>query len=330
MGLPHRPQMQSLSEKVRRGYRRPVAVLVLLTIFGIHVLQPEKFKLDWPGVALLGGALALFLIPKLELLLPFVKKLKVGEAEIELRERVSALALSVEVSEQNPPEINTKKPVELLLAEARYERLVNTTVESHILDIAVKNKKAALIRLAIEIETEIIQLHGTVGLRNQSRARTVREFLDELVQQGTVSADLRAGLLEFWEVRNRVVHGQVSDDSILASTVDSGIRLLRILKSIPRSVYVVVEPSVPLYVDAACTKKVPGLHGVILEITEPDGVKSRMIFPAAREFVVGEIVGWDWDMSKVHDGAFYLDPTTGHPKSAWGAALAFIGKPQLG
>ena len=181
-------------------------------------------------------------------------------------------------------------------------------------------------RLAIEIEKEVIVLHGVIGLRNRFKSGTFRELVEQLTQHGTISNDIRTGLLEFWKVRNQIAHSQLSDESILTSTLDSGIRLLRIIKAVPRPAYTVIEPHVQLYKDKNCTERITEYDGVLLEIANPDGGKKRMIYPAGREFIAGEVVGWDWDPNRRYWAAYYLNPDSGEPTVAWDSSMAFVGR----
>jgi len=199
-------------------------------------------------------------------------------------------------------------------------------VEARVLDVAVRDKQAALMRLAIEIEKEVIVLHGVIGLRNRFKSGTFRELVEQLAQHGTISNDIRTGLLEFWKVRNQIAHSQLSDESILTSTLDSGIRLLRIIKAVPRPAYTVIEPHVQLYKDKNCTERITEYDGVLLEIANPDGGKKRMIYPAGREFIAGEVVGWDWDPNRRYWAAYYLNPDSGEPTVAWDSSMAFVGR----
>jgi hypothetical protein len=309
----------------KRQYKRSLAIFVLVAIVAAHGIAPSRIALDWPMVALIGIAALLFLVPQLESLVPLVKKLKIGEAEIELRDQANALAQTVEKSEESVPAVSTQRP-QPEQVEERYERLLNTSVEAQILDVAVRDKQAALMRLAIEIEKEIIVLHGVIGLRNQYKSGTFRELVEQLAQHGTISNDIKTGLLEFWKVRNQIAHSQLSDESILTSTLDSGIRLLRIIKAVPRPTYTVIEPHVQLYKDKNCTERITEYDGVLLEIANPDGGKKRMIYPAGREFTAGEVVGWDWDSNRRYWAAYYLNLDSGEPTVAWDSSMAFVGR----
>jgi len=71
----------------KHHYKRSLAILVLVAIAAAHGIAPSRIALDWPTVALIGIAALLFLVPQLESLVPLVKKFKIGEAEIELRDQ---------------------------------------------------------------------------------------------------------------------------------------------------------------------------------------------------------------------------------------------------
>jgi hypothetical protein len=308
----------------KRDYQRFFAVAILIAFVIAHSLFPSRFGLDWPSVALLATALCLFLLPRFLPFLPLLKTFKIGKAEFELREQTNALAISVDKSEESGLQLEPSKEPEP--AQIREKRLVNTSTEAHIIDLAAKDKQAALMRLAIEIEKEVLLLHGVLGLRNQSKGGTFRNFVEELKQHGAITDDIKEGLMEFWRVRNQIAHSQYSNNSILASALDSGLRLLRLLKAIPRPTYTVINPKVTLFKDGECRDRIDEYHGVILEITDQQGTKRRMIFPAGREFEAGEVVGWDWDFSRKFGLAYFRDPESGQCTTAWSSSLAFVGK----
>lgn len=326
----------------KREYKRSLIALVLLLFVAAHGALPSRFTLDWPAVVLLGLAVCIWWGPRIGALAPFVKRLKVGETEIELREQANALALSVARSEDSAPIVSAEPtPPRQDVAQGEgtareaprvsppdesYERLVDTAVEAHILDLAAKDKQAALMRLAIEIEKEVTLLHGSIGLRNQPGLRSFTGLINQLFLHGTLAKEVRDGLAEFWRVRNQIAHSSLADDSILTSTLDSGLRLLRLVKAAPRPRYAVIIPEVALFKDQDCTDPITEYVGVLLEMTTPGGQKQRMVYPAGRQFVAGENVGWDWDMNRKADAAFYQDPQSNAPRSAWAASMFFVGK----
>ena len=311
-------------------YKRQFAAVILLLFVIAHCIAPSRVVLDWPSIALLGIALGLVLAPQLKILLPFVKAIKIGETEIHLREQANALYESVDTLEKipNQPQLPAAGTALVPESEAQYKRLLNTNVEAHILDLAVKDKQAALMRLAIEIEKEVLVLHGALGLRNQKNSGSFRNLVTQLLQHGAIGEEMKRGLMEFWHVRNQIAHSYLSDDSLLTSTLDSGIRLLRLVKAIPRQKYRIIDPKVALFSDPGLNEPITDYYGVMLEITDSEGVTHNHPFPSGREFITGEVVGWDWDLQKIHGAAYYRDPASGQPIEAWSSSAEFVGKAQ--
>lgn len=303
---------------------RVIIVLFLLALVIIHGLKPVVFQIDWPSVALLTLAITVIYAHKLQFILPFVKRLKVGQAEIELVEKTVELFQEVEKSETTTP----AQPVaENDTSLQLNSRILDTSLEAQILDLAAKDKEAALVRLSIEIERELYLLHGNVGLRNNNKVRNFPEIVSQLTKHGTLSPTIEHTIMSFRKVRNEIVHAsQKLNESVLNSTLDSGLRIFRLIKSIPRQTYKVIRIKVPLYKDSQCKQLIENTTGVILETTRVDGTKYYSIFPAGREFTEGEYVGWDWDMKRVCEEAYYMDINMGQPTVAWSSSAFFIGE----
>jgi hypothetical protein len=300
----------------------------ILFLFAVaHSVYPTKFQLDWPTVTLLAIALAVCFMPELRTFMPHVKSLKVGSAEIEMRELTTVLNASVTKSEESGSTVEAVIVSEVS-KEEQYKRLANTNVEAHIADLAAKDKQAALLRLSVELEKELFVLHGQLGLRNETKGvLSFRQLVSHLRRHGAINTETEISLLEFREVRNQISHAAtLYPASILTSAIDSGIRLLRVIRGVPRERYTVVDPAVVIYSDDRCENQIAEYVGVMLETTRVDGTKHRQIFPAGRSFKHGEIVGWDWDTKTRFGPAYYHDHESGQCREAWSASMAFIGK----
>jgi hypothetical protein len=279
--------------KSKWGSARRFGLAGILFLFAAaHSVYPTKFQLDWPTVTLLAIALAVCFMPQLQAFIPHVKSVKVGSAEIEMRELTNILAESVTKSEESTPPIESGSISEVS-KEEQYKRLANTSVEAHIADLAAKDKQAALLRLSVELEKELFVLHGELGLRNETKGLlSFRQLVGHLRRHGAINAETEIGLLEFQRVRNQIAHAAtVYPASILTSAIDSGIRLLRVIRGVPREKYTVVDPAVVLYSDEHCLNQITDQVGVMLETTRVDGTKHRQVYPAGRSFAHGEIVG---------------------------------------
>jgi uncharacterized protein YutE (UPF0331/DUF86 family) len=204
---------------------------VLLVGVGLaHVIWPQKITLDWPSVTLIIAGMLLCFAGRVSALLPYIKKLKVGEAEIELQEKLGDLR-------ENIKQLDEKGPLKLAAGTVASERAVDEQydLESRILELAVKDREAALIRLSIEIEKELAQLCREIG---KAPSATWRRSVDELVQANIIESPLAKTLIEFRDVRNQVIHSGLRrpvKQQILLSAIDDGLIILRHLKALAKS-----------------------------------------------------------------------------------------------
>jgi hypothetical protein len=209
---------------------RGIVAFILGGIAVAHIFAPSHVQIDWPTITLVIIALILvFFWSEIVAILPNIKWLRLGDAEIEMRDVVAKLYEEVEMVERTPVTPTQKIRVQAAELAALSPR---GRSEASILSLAARDKETALILLAIEIEKELARLSGHTD--EPDRSRTIRETLDRLVRESVITSDLANTILTFRDVRNKVVHPirQISvDDAILTSAIDSGIRILRILRS---------------------------------------------------------------------------------------------------
>jgi len=105
--------------------------------------------------------------------------------------------------------------------------------EKFTIQIDSKNPKLTLINIAIEIEKtlkEILNQHfDEIQARPISAQRMAYKVFSELEIKDNYSETFN----EFWKLRNSIIHSdkEVSDDKII-SLIDSGLRILKVLKTI--------------------------------------------------------------------------------------------------
>jgi hypothetical protein len=91
------------------------------------------------------------------------------------------------------------------------------------------DKEMMLVRIGIEIERMLVQLdHGdSLSKRPIVWSRTV----GNLAERGVITSQIAKALVEFRDVGNQLIHpsGGSVTDALIASAVDSGIKLLRLL-----------------------------------------------------------------------------------------------------
>jgi hypothetical protein len=111
-------------------------------------------------------------------------------------------------------------------------------------------------------------------------------------------------------------------------SVDYGLRILRMLRAIPRPSFIVAAV-VTVFSDLACSVPRQDVRGVILEHFGPNGEKfGQHIYPSRKDYNQGQSVSWEWDRTGQGWGkTWYLDSRSGETKSAWGESLEFVGRP---
>jgi hypothetical protein len=194
--------------------RKTLAVVVFVIALA-HIIFPNRVQIDWPTIALIGICILLIFAPKLSWILPYVKRIKIGEAEVEMQESIQRLHHDV-------------KKAESAVGIAGHEPGGS---EERILDLASRDKESAIVRLAIEIEKELETLYRRAD-PGTDPPKTIRELVHELESKGVLSPAVGKAIIEFRDVRNRVIHpraGQVHA-YVLSSALDSGIRILRLLR----------------------------------------------------------------------------------------------------
>lgn len=261
-----------------------------------------------------------------------LKRLKKGKflgQELELGESLdkldkSALAAAAEVPEL--PMVNEiQRPENLDVLPSHINEPDDI---GKILDLAESSPKLALMSLAVEIEKELREIIFSQGQVDRPYTFTIPNAI-RILEQREFPSHLITALRDFQRVRNQIVHGRgevLSDDVLRA--IDSGIIILKTLRSVPRQINIVYHPGVELYTDKECTQLIPDARGVILEtnVTGHDEKFCR-IFPTTRtHFKKGKKVAWEWNSEKSWDEAWYHDPDTGEAKHAWSESLEFVGR----
>jgi hypothetical protein len=183
-------------------------------------------------------------------------------------------------------------------------------------------------RLTLEIDRELRKLLAVTGALSKYQGQSLPEAVD-LLNNLKLPRELKDTVSQFWSLRNFVVHGQSSGEQLALRALDYGLRILRLVRSIPRHSYVVYKSGITLYKDRTATRPRDDVRGVILETLSPDGQsQGRHIFPTTKAYTPGESVSWEWNLKnrKGWDETWYRDPDTMEIKSAWGESLEFVGR----
>lgn len=212
--------------------RRYLLLAVILGLLLSHEIWPDRFKLDWQTIVLIGVLVTILCSRELSAFLPFVKRFKWGEAEIEMRESTQQLHQNIEKAEV---QAGTS-----LLFHAKSPQLRKNLTDSdedtldNILELAGRDKESAVVRLAIEIEKTLAAIFQSIEPAAPT-PKSIRGLVEDLGRRNVLSRATCDAIIEFRDVRNRVIHpaqGALVPESLLWSAVDSGLRLLRLLQSV--------------------------------------------------------------------------------------------------
>ena len=282
----------------------------------------------WPAFAF--TALIMFRSQIAELFIR-IKRGKISGLEIELDQLdKSAASIEQEVAELPPnpnpkiitPQQKAQEESVILKQKAQEESVILSIVSE-----ASRSTKASLILLAIELEKLAREILATTGHLNGRRFIPLTQAITELDRKFGLPRHITSSLKLFWETRNRLIHGDDGRDEDILRAIDSGVRILKALQTIPREINVVYDPSVVLYSDPELNTRIPNVFGVILEARDIDGVsKYFRIFPTTRTyFKKGHQVTWEWNMDNVIGQAWYRD-SDNLVQGAWSSSAEFIGR----
>jgi hypothetical protein len=160
---------------------------------------------------------------------------------------------------------------------------------------------------------------------------TVPQLVSSLEKAQVLTTEVAGAVLAFWRTRNRVIHarGEPLTDRDLTALVDSGSRLLRVVRSIHLSavtgkVIWRVRAVVQLFLDRNGTMVDPEWRGLIAEpgnLLEPIP-DSVMIFPTNRELPGGSLVNLKFVEGSRVNIRWYRDPTDDVVRPAWSVSTA--------
>jgi hypothetical protein len=204
----------------------------------LHAFKPQWLTLDWPSIVLLLVGVLLIFVP-VDDIGAIIESLEIGKTKILFR-KVKKLNEDVNRAEAEA-QAERAKAVETA-PDMKMNDNVNIQGTSFSVPVFAKlvsrllsgDKELALIRIAIELERRLSELAGDAGF-DVSRPRPLGQMARQLQGKGVISQETANALREFWQVRNLVVHhgAGTPSDSALASTIDSGVKLLRILDAAP-------------------------------------------------------------------------------------------------
>jgi hypothetical protein len=187
---------------------------------------------------------------------------------------------------------------------------------------ARQSPKLALITLAALIEREArFVLASSADPRNW-----LGRSLGHMVNRLNLSPATQEAVDEFRRVRNRIIHGGGAGEDEIIRALDSGLKILRAIENIPRTVHVVYHPRVEVFGDSEGNQPRP-VHAVVLESRSPADEPKRMVYPTPVEtYERGKAVSWEWSFERTWPESWYRDPEDGQIKYGWTDSAEFVGR----
>jgi hypothetical protein len=215
-----------------------IQVIAFLLIFGgiLHALKPQVVTLDWPEVVVIAIGIILIVIP-LGNIGALIESLEWGKTKILFREvrKLDETVTSAEHETMATSDLSTEGPVPLDTSEPRSE-VSSSEWTKKIETLLSTDPEMALIRIGVEIERMLDELEGRDGTRTPSSGIVWSRTMRNLQTKRIITPQTVTALTDFRNVRNQLIHptgGRVAD-SLVISTVDSGIKLLRLLSTLKR------------------------------------------------------------------------------------------------
>jgi hypothetical protein len=207
-------------------WKRWLILAVCLVLIVARFIWPDA-KVDTTTIWLVVIAVLLFVLPDLKALAPFIKRIKIGEAEVELKDQIQKLSSEVAKAEEASQKLETKQP------RPDTTKKVSIEIDS-VLESLQQDPRATLLLLSSRIERHLRDRLEEAGVSAVDRTYALGRLAELGVRSGVFPEEFYPAFRDFVAVRNRVAHGEAFDvdDNLIYSLISLGSQLLRIV-SVP-------------------------------------------------------------------------------------------------
>lgn len=245
-----------------------------------------------------------------------LKKGKFLGQEIELRDELKDLSTTVEAVKMSTTGTNIEDKLQNNLAITRNE--INNSQQQPL---------QIFLTLASKLEMAVNNILARTGWGKGNRFMSLQQAFSHLPKDWLAN-DIATSVRKFTKIRNKIIHQyhEVSENEVLTA-IDIAFELLNILQSYPVEENRVVD-LIPAYRDPECTNKFVGISALRLRTRNNNMEDFIRLFPTSENwYEPGQLVSWDWNSSKIHGKAWYIDPDTHEKKEAWQGSMEFCGYP---
>ena len=192
-----------------------LCLLIVITRFGYPSLKYDSDSRDLILIAVI-----CILVPDIVRLIARIRKLKIGDSEVELGEALDDLASKTQAAEDHVD----SDPADNY---TRSGPSTTTNVERYLRD-----PRGGLIAVAVDIEERVNSLLNQRNISASKRAyASPLHGVEILAKHGVVVPELPMLMRDFWHVRNRAFHRsdiQLTEKDVFR-LVDLGVRILDLL-----------------------------------------------------------------------------------------------------
>lgn len=181
---------------------------------------------------------------------------------------------------------------------------------SEILDETAVSPTAALIRLANALENELRALLAQTGVSGVRRM-SVNKMISVGERQNVLPTEVGASMRLFWSLHNDIVHGSARPrEAEMLRAVDSGVKVLRLLGSVPRARHYVLQANLPVFGNREQTETVQRWSALVLLSRQSEFEQHQHVFLTRRtDYRAGQPVGYAFDLESKLEGVFLSDGT---------------------
>jgi hypothetical protein len=203
---------------LHNNWKRWLIIIICLGLLIVRLLWPH-IQFDAVTLWLVVIAAFFLIIPEPRVYFPYIKRVKLWEAEIELKEEVKELGREVDKVQEsvaNNPGVEVSKSLSPDVDEVVRE--------------SSKDPRAALLLLSAKIESQVKKrLKGA----NINFRYPLGKAMEVGVGAGLFPQEILPVFHGFWAMRNRVAHSEAFDveDSTILALVSIGTELLKILST---------------------------------------------------------------------------------------------------
>lgn len=191
------------------GWKRMLIAVICLGFAGLRVVFPDA-QVDSVSVWLLAIAAAMFVLPEVQSVLPYIRRLRVGDTEIELVEKL-------------------QREVARATESVAEKKLAADDSADELLREAGRSPEAALLLLSSKLEQKVRQRLMEAGMAEAQTLISLPKLIELGVERGLFPRSLHPAMQDFWQARNAIAHGRAFDvpNSTLFSLISLGAQLLR-------------------------------------------------------------------------------------------------------